>query len=89
MRRRCSFGEIKIEEPSQKTSIVQETKTDGFDVTGSKLMPPNEGSQVVNSKSLLGVNVAVNPTSRFRGKSAADRDAVSLNSFNKLTLRRP
>lgn len=77
VRRRCSFGEIKIEEPSQKTSIVQETKTDGFDVTGSKLMPPNEGSQVVNSKSLLGVNVAVNPTSRFRGKSAADRDAAN------------
>ena len=56
---------------------MQETKTDGFDVTSSKLIPPNEGSQVVNSKSLLGVNVAVNPTSRFRGKSAADRDAVS------------
>lgn len=56
-------------------SIVVQS-TDGFDLTDSVLLQPS-GSQVVASKSVLGVNIAVNPSARFRGKTAAEREAVS------------
>ena len=73
VRRRCSFGEITVEPPSD--TIVD--KKDGFEMNdGSTLMAPNGGSQVVASKSLLGVNVALHPNSRYRGKSKNDLDMV-------------
>jgi len=80
VRRRCSLKEMVVEEVEQvgaprKSSIMQEK--DGFEMTNSVMLAAPEGSQIVNSKSFLGVNVAVNPNARFRGKTKEETDLVS------------
>jgi len=77
MRRRCSFGEIKVEEPKE-VEKSDESGKDGFEVAGSKLLPNPNGSQTVASKSLLGVNVAVNPNSRYRSRSSSEKEKAAL-----------
>ncbi|CBY10842.1 unnamed protein product [Oikopleura dioica] len=77
VRRRCSLKEMVVEEVEQvgaprKSSIMQEK--DGFEMTNSVMLAAPEGSQIVNSKSFLGVNVAVNPNARFRGKTKEETD---------------
>lgn len=73
VRRRCSFGEITVDSPVEG-SIVIEEKKDGFEMGDASLLPQNGSSQPIASKSLLGVNVAVNPNSRYRGKTGKNRE---------------
>lgn len=75
VRRRCSFGEITVDSPVEG-SIVIEEKKDGFEMGDASLLPQNGSSQPIASKSLLGVNVAVNPNSRYRGKTGKNRELV-------------
>lgn len=75
VRRRCSFGEIKAVEETPKTSkVVEQT---GFEETEDHLKAPYGGSQIVASKSLLGVNIAVNPNSRFRSRSGHEKELTA------------
>ena len=88
VRRRCSLKEMVVEEVEQvgaprKSSIMQNEK-DGFEMTNSVMLAAPEGSQIVNSKSFLGVNVAVNPNARFRGKTKEENDLVSFLFFFKI-----
>ena len=59
---------------ARKSSMMAEK--DGFEMTNSVMLNAPDGSQIVNSKSFLGVNVAVNPNARFRGKTKEEADMV-------------
>ncbi|CAG5077810.1 Oidioi.mRNA.OKI2018_I69.PAR.g8817.t1.cds [Oikopleura dioica] len=76
VRRRCSLKEMVVEEvepvAARKSSMMAEK--DGFEMTNSVMLNAPDGSQIVNSKSFLGVNVAVNPNARFRGKTKEEAD---------------
>ena len=81
-RRRCSLKEIEMEKAEDEEELKEDIVKDGFnpDGTNPNLLGVTGGSQTVASKSLLGVNVAVNPTARFRQKSSSEKEKVNANS---------
>ena len=78
VRRRCSFGEIVEEEDEEKRAT-----TDGFDPTKSNQNIQNgtssrniTGSQVVASRSVLGINIATDPRRRSKSRTLEEQEKV-------------
>ena len=79
VRRRCSFGEI-VEEDDDEKRVT----TDGFDPTKSNTNIQNgtssrniTGSQVVASRSVLGINIATDPRRRSKSRTLEEQEKVS------------
>lgn len=82
VRRRCSFGEIVEEEDEEKRAT-----TDGFDPTKSNQNIQNgtssrniTGSQVVASRSVLGINIATDPRRRSKSRTLEEQEKVKNNT---------
>ena len=78
VRRRCSFSEIIEEEDEEKRAT-----TDGFDPTKSNQNIQNgtssrniTGSQVVASRSVLGINIATDPRRRSKSRTLEEQEKV-------------
>ena len=50
---------------------------DGFDMSKSQTLNGLTGSQVVASRSILGVNIATEPRQRSRSRTLAENETVS------------
>jgi len=87
-RRRCSLKEIEMEKAEDEEELKEDIVKDGFnpDGTNPNLLGVTGGSQTVASKSLLGVNVAVNPTARFRQKSSSEKEKIALITDSAASL---
>jgi len=79
VRRRCSFGEIVEEEDEEKRAT-----TDGFDPTKSNQNIQNgtssrniTGSQVVASRSVLGINIATDPRRRSKSRTLEEQEKAN------------
>ena len=83
IRRRCSFGEI-VEEIDEEKRVT----SDGFDPTKSSTNIQNgtssrniTGSQVVASRSVLGINIATDPRRRSKSRTLEEQEKVMFNEI--------